>query len=428
MKKILLQQTKVIDPEGPFHNQLVDIIVSDREIVAIGEPGTLADHPVDRQIDARNTCFSPGWVDTGVYLQDPGQEWKETQEALAQAALFGGFTTLVPYPSTSPIPENGETIKGLLARVRELPVHVYPMGTATEHREGNEMSGLYDMHAAGAIAFSDGPLSLSHGGTILRILRYLQSFEGLLVTGGITPAWVAEGQMNEGAASTRLGLPGIPTIAEKISVERDLNILSYIGSGNIHFAPLSSPEAISTVKEAQSEEMNVSVGIPIYLLAFVDDDLERFDENLKVIPPLRSNEEREQLFTQIREGKIDILSTGHKAEGIEEKLVEFSQAEPGMLGLQTAFPMVVSNLLKPGYIQAEDWIKMISLAPRKRFGLAESHIEKDASEWTWFDLESTWSLDKKMIPSRAKNSPLLGLELCGKVKAVGVKGKAHFYD
>lgn len=428
MKKILLQHTKVTDPEGPFHNQLVDIVVSDREIVAIGEPGTLAEHPVDRQIDARNTYFSPGWVDTGVYLQDPGQEWKETQKSLAQAALFGGFTTLVPYPSTSPVPENGETIKGLLASVRELPVHVHPMGTATEHRDGNEMSGLYDMHAAGAIAFSDGPLSLSHGGTILRILRYLQSFGGLLVTGGITPAWVAEGQMNEGAASTRLGLPGIPAIAEKISVERDLNILRYIGSGNIHFAPLSSPEAILTVTEAQSKEMNVSVGIPVYLLAYVDEDLEHFDENLKVIPPLRSNEEREQLLTLVREGKIDILSSGHKAEGIEEKLVEFSQAEPGMLGLQTALPLVVSNLLETNHLQPEDWIRMISLAPRKRFGLAECHIDRGTTEWTWFDLDSNWKLTKKQIPSRAKNSPLLNQELTGKVKAVGVKGEIHFFD
>lgn len=428
MEKILLQQTKVTDPEGPFHNQLVDIIVSDKEIISIGEPGSLSNKPCDRQIDARSTYFSPGWVDTGLYLQDPGQEWKESQNALAQAALFGGFTCLVPYPTTVPIPENGEIIKGLVARFRELPVHVFPMGVATEHREGKEMAGLYDMHEAGAIAFSDGPLSLSHGGTILRILRYLQSFGGLLVTGGITPAWATEGQMNEGPVSTSLGLPGIPSIAEKISIERDLNILQYINAGNIHFSPLSSPEAIKKVIAAESKGMNVSVGLPIYLLAFSDEDLQSYDENLKVMPPLRTDDERKQLIKLVREGMIDILSSGHKAEGMEEKLVEFSQAETGMLGLQTAFPLAVSSLLKEGHIKPEDWVRMVSLAPRKRFGLSESHIEASATEWTWFDLDSSWSLNRKKIPSRAKNSPLLDQNLHGKVKAVGVKGKVHFFD
>ncbi len=428
MEKTLLQQTKVTDPEGPYHNQLVDIIVSDKEIIAIGEPGTLSGQQFDRQIDATDTYFSPGWVDTGVYLQDPGQEWKESQDTLAKAALKGGFTSLVPYPTTIPIPENGETIKGLIARFQELPVHVFPMGTATEHRDGKEMAGLYDMHVAGAIAFSDGPLSLSHEGTILRIIRYLQSFGGLLVTGGITPAWAAEGQMNEGPVSTALGLPGIPTIAEKISVERDLNILAYINAGNIHFSPLSSPEAISTVKEAQSEKMNVTVGLPIYLLTFIDEDLQSFDENLKVMPPLRTAEERAELIALVREGKIDILSSGHKAEGVEEKLVEFSQAEPGMLGLQTAFSLAVSSLLKEGHIQPEDWVKMVSLSPRERFGLPVSHVDLHATEWTWFDLNSTWSLTKKDIPSRAKNTPLLDQQLHGKVKAVGVKGQIHFFE
>lgn len=428
MEKILLQQTKVTDPEGPFHNQQVDIIVSGNGIIAIGKPGSLADQTFDRKIDATNTHFSPGWVDTGVFLQDPGQEWKESQDALARAALFGGFTTLVPYPTTSPIPENGEIVKGLVARFQELPVHVAAMGTATEDRQGKEMAGLYDMHAAGAVAFSDGPLSLSHGGTILRILRYLQSFGGLLMTGGITPAWAEEGQMNEGPVSTSLGLSGIPSIAEKISVERDLNILQYIDAGNIHFSPMSSPEAIAKVVEAQSEGMNVSVGLPIYLLAFSDEDLQSFDENLKVMPPLRTAEEREQLISLVQEGKIDILSSGHKAEGIEEKLVEFSQAQTGMLGLQTAFSLAVLHLMKEGHIKPVDWVRMVSLAPRIRFGLPESHIKESASEWTLFDLNSTWTLEKKKIPSRAKNSPLLGQELQGKVRAVGVKGKIHFFD
>lgn len=428
MKKILLQHTKVADPGGPFHNQQVDIILSDKEIISIGKPGTLSTESFDRQIDARNTYFSPGWVDTGVFLQDPGQEWKESQDALAKAALSGGFTTLVPYPTTSPIPENGEVIKGLIARFRDLPIHVFPMGAATEHRDGKEMAGLYDMHVAGAVAFSDGPLSLSHGGTVLRILRYLRSFDGLMVTGGITPDWSSEGQMHEGAVSTALGLAGIPEIAEKISVERDLNILQYIETGNIHFSPLSSPDAILKVVQAQSERMNVTVGLPIYLLAFIDDDLQNFDENLKVMPPLRTGAEREMLIKLVREGKVDILSTGHRAEGMEEKLVEFSQAEPGMLGLQTAFSLAVSNLIDDEHIQLEDWVKMVSLSPRKRFGLPQSHIDKGATEWTWFDLDSRWNLSKKDIPSRAKNSPLVGRDLKGKVKAVGVKGEIHFFD
>lgn len=428
MAKTLLQHTKVIDPEGPYHNQLVDILLSGNVIAAIGPAGTLPGDGCDNVIDASDTMFSPGWVDTGTQLQDPGFEWKESQSALAQAALAGGFTTLIPYPSTIPIPENGETIKGLIARFQSLPVHVFPMGTATEHRGGKEMSGLYDMHLAGAKAYSDGPTSLTHGGTIMRILRYLQSFDGLLVTGAITQGWAEEGHMHEGPVSSSMGMPGIPEIAEKISVQRDINLLAYVESGNIHFSPLSSAKAIEEVAQAKSSGMNVTVGIPIYLLSYVDEDLQDFDENLKTLPPLRSQENRNHLIQLIQNGSIDILSTGHKAEGIEEKLVEFSQAEPGMLALQTAYAQVVDALLKEEHIQPEVWISMISLAPRKRFGLPAAHIAAEANEWTWFDMTSNWTLSNKDLPSRAKNSPLIGKELRGKVRAVGVKDGAYFFD
>lgn len=423
---IILQQVTILDPSGPYHQQTVNVTISPAGILTILDSDTSSDE--DRGIikDGTGAYLSPGWVDVGTTIQDPGGEWKESAEALAKAAQLGGFTTLLPYPSTIPIPENAEIIRGLISRFNHLPVQIYPMGAASEHLDGKEMSGLFDMYQAGVNVFSDGVLSLSRAGTLLRILRYLRSFEGILMTSAITPEWAETGQMHEGAVSTSLGLPGIPDIAEVISVERDLNILRYVGAGNLHIGPLSTSKAVEIVHRASEEGLNVSSSVLVDHFYFTDEDLTGFDENLKVLPPFRTKENLSDMIQLLKEGKIEFLSTGHRAEGIEEKQVEFSQAAQGMLTLQTAFASAVSSLIKPGHISPEEWVRLISVNPRRKFGLSEAHIDSGSGEWTLFSSEGETSLVKENIPSRAKNSPHLGRSLPGKVLGCGVKGTRHF--
>ncbi len=425
MSHTLLQRVRVLDPGGPHDGQTVNIRFSDRGIDHISEEASPAGELPDRVIDGVNTFVSPGWVDTGVTLCDPGEEWKETQSALATAAIRGGFTTLLPYPSSHPTPDKSEPIRALLAHFAKLPIHVLPLGAITEGRHGIEMAELYDMHIAGAIAFADGPLAFPEEGILLRVLRYMQSFGGLLMTGAILPTWIEQGYMHEGDAAIALGMPGIPAVFEKIAVQRDLDILRYQGTGSIHFQPLSTPDAVKAVAEARREGLNVTAGVPMYLFAWQDQDLSSFDENLKVLPPLRSAEIIQALKAQVSCGDIDLLCTGHKAEGAEEKLVEFQQAATGMLNLQTAFSQAVSHLIESGIMDLKKWVELIATNPRQRFGLPAAHIQVGGEEFTWFSPSSAWTLTTKEIPSRAKNTPHLGQQLQGKALGVFAKGRFH---
>lgn len=421
----ILQQVRILDPGGQYHQQTVDVSVSPGGVLEILES------PFDRTtgneilIPAAGSFISPGWVDAGTTMQDPGAEWKETAVAHARAAQLGGFTSLLPYPCLDPVPENGEMIRGLKARLNDMPVHMFPIGAASEHLEGEEMAGLYDMYQAGTMVFSDGPLSFPKADTLLRILTYISAFQGLLMTGAVSPEWARSGQMHEGVSSTSLGLPGIPSVAEVIAVERDLNLLRYAGKGKMHFGPLSVPRAIEMVASAAEEGLDVTTSVCVNHFRFTDDDLLGFDENLKVIPPFRSQDDQNRLVSLLKEGKISMLTTGHQAEGIEEKQVEFSQAMPGMLSLQTAFSSAVDSLIAPGHITPESWVRLISTNPRKRFFLDPAEIVNGSAEWTWFTPSGTTHITKASIPSRAKNSPFLDQRLPGKV--LGCASKGHLY-
>ncbi|MDP5170767.1 MAG: hypothetical protein NWR72_11015 [Bacteroidia bacterium] len=424
MPTTLLQAVTVVDPGSQFHGQVVDIELSATGISRIDATGTFQSGAA-QIIDGNGTFVSPGWVDVGASLCDPGEEWKETQMALSMAAIKGGFTTLLPYPTSIPIADNADTIIALNARMGQLPIHIYPIGAATEHRHGQEMADLFEMHTVGIKAFSDGPTAFSQEGTLTRVLRYLQGFDGLLMTGGISSQWATEGFMHEGEMSTRLGMPAIPAVMEKIAVQRDIEILEYVGKGRIHFHPLSTPQAIEQVQMARQRGLDVSIGVPTYLFAWTDEDMVSFDENLKLIPPLRSKAIVSEISALLASGSIDILCSGHRAEGLEEKHVEFMQAAPGMLNLQTAYSQVQQALISTGIITLEDWVRMISTGPRARFGLEQSNIMVGGQELTWFSPDQTWTLTKSGIPSRAKNSPHLEATMVGKSLGVFVKGYFH---
>lgn len=425
MPRFLLTAVTIADPAGPHNGRQADILIGPGGIEQVADAGSLSSTSEATLLDATGTFLSPGWVDVGTHLCDPGEEWKESLTALSKAAISGGFTTLLPYPASSPVTDHGEQVLALLTRFAQLPVHLFPMGSATEGREGKEMASLFEMHKAGAVAFSDGPVAFPHEGTLLRIIRYMQGFGGLLLTGSLSRHWLSEGFMHEGISSTRMGMPGIPAMAERIAVQRDLEILRYAEAGRLHFHPLSDPEAIEQIVKARREGLDVTVGVPAYLFDWTDADLEEFDENLKTIPPLRSHSMIRHLRDLIQSGAVDILCSGHRAEGLEEKAVEFQQAAPGMLTLQTFYPQVRKNLLEPGSLSLDQFITMISLLPRRRFGLPEMHIESGGTEFTWFDPETTWSLLPGEIPSRAKNSPYLHQSMTGRAKGVFVKGVFH---
>lgn len=429
MQAYHISSVTVVDPSSPFSGEQVDLQVRDGKIVAIGPAGSLkASADMEELKPGADVRVSPGWVDMQVCLQDPGHEYKETLEELAEAAIQGGFTSILCYPEVDPVPDRASVIKGLMRQTQSLDLDIMLAGHATEGGAGKELTEMYDMHLAGAVAFTDGLQRPANAGALLRILRYMKAFDGLLLLSAMDNKLVPDGQMNEGTQSVRLGMKGIPEVAETMAVAADLELLSY-ESGRVHYQPVTSVKALTSIIAHRIAEglSGLTTGIPLHYLIHSDEELSGFDSVLKVMPPLRSASQRDELKTNgLGEQLIDVITSGHKAQGIEEKQLEFSLADPGMLGLQTFYPLAQQHLVESGYLSEEALIMLISLNPREILGKERvSLIEGGMADLTFFSPTVEWTLEAKDIPSQAKNSPYIGQNLKGKVWGVMTGGKLH---
>ena len=425
MSRILLKDAKIVDPQSKWNGQRVQVLIEEGIIQRIRESRQAAGDDSLQIIEAEDLHVSPGWVDMHVQLADPGFEWKETLAEMATAAVKGGFTSVLGYPNTHPVLDNSHLIQSLQMRAAKLPIDLLLAGSLTIGAEGKEMSEMYDMHAAGAVAFTDGSHPLQHGGLLMRALLYTQSFNGLLIQYPTDNHLVGEGQMHEGIVSANLGMKGIPAIAEGLGTVRDLGIQSYTG-GRIHFHPVTESQSLQAIAQVIKNDERISLGTNIAYLAARDENLQDYDTNYKVIPPFRSATEIDALQQAIADGSIKVLGSGHTAQSTEEKKLQFEQAEPGVLGLQTAFSLAYEHLVAKGLISLERLIELISINPRQLLGQeAVSIAAGQKANLSLFCPQERWQLQASDIPSRSKNSPFLGRELMGKVKGIVHKGKFH---
>lgn len=400
----LLENLKVIDPLSDYHEQVVTITIKDGLIEKIAA--------VQDQTNHNGHYVSPGWVDMGAHLSDPGFEHKESIEALANAAAFGGFTAVLCYPNTEPVTDDSRSIKALASRAKGLPAELLFMGALSPGADENDLAELYDMQQAGALAFSDGRNHTQSSSLTLRALQYMKAFDGLLLLYPEDQDLAHGGQMNEGTESVYLGMKGIPEVAESAAVTKLLHLHGYAG-GRLHLQPITSPVALDVINGYASGE--VSCAVSIAHLAWDDSEIRSFDTHYKINPPLRSKSQRDALLQAVIDDKVDALCSYHQAQGLEEKLVEWPFADPGMLSLQTLFPLALEHLVRPGHIDLGKLISLLSIGPRRILHLPELIIQEGAqAKLTVFDPEATWTFDKKAIFSRAVNSPLLGTSLTGK--------------
>ena len=418
MTKILFKKVNIVDPGSAYDGQTADVFVSGGQIEKIGTGLT-------EQADLihEGGSLSPGWVDMRVRLTVPGFEWKDDFKSLAAAAVAGGFTRLVCLPNTQPVLDSKDFIQSLMSRSRDLPVHFHAYGALTKGAEGDEMAELFDMHTAGAVGFTNGLNSVQHSGTMMRSLKYLHSFGGLLVNYSNDNSISRSGMVNEGPTSTRLGLKGAPAIAEEVMLSRDLKLLEYF-EHKMHAAPITTAGSVELLKAAKKKFPELSAETSAMYLYLNDEVLEGFDPNYKVYPPLRGESDRQALQQAVKDGVIDTISSFHWPEGEEEKMVEFPRAEYGMGGLQTCFSLAYESMVKSGLISIGELIEKLSHNPRKILGLpAISIAEGETAELTWFDPTQSWFPNPDEWRSKSKNSPFFGKELSGVVKGVLVKGE-----
>lgn len=409
--KVLIQSAKIVSPGSPYHLKRKNVVISGGRITEIGDKN----YSADRVIEADGMLLSIGWMDLGAFVGDPGLEHKEDLLSLAKAAAAGGFTEVVLLPNTQPAVQSKNEISYITQANATRLVQLHPMAAVTKNCKGEELTEMIDLHEAGAVAFTDGLKSLVHTDLFLKSLQYIQKFDGLLIDHAEDHWLNLFGQMHEGETSTSLGLKGMPRIAEEIAVRKNLELLEYAG-GRLHFSRISTARTVDLIRSAKKKGMKVTCDVVGYQPLLDDSCLEDFDTNYKLNPPLREKSDNDALLKGLKDGTIDVLSSGHLPQDDESKLLEFDHADFGIANLQT-FASQLTQLSK--WVDVEELIAKVTTAPRLVLQLPVPIIEVDEkANLTLFDPNREWRLDEKTNFSKSKNSPWWGQELKGKAVAV----------
>lgn len=405
---LLLRQVRLVTPSEPLHGQVRDILIQNGLISRIAEQIPSADLPQDTTIfDKANTSVSIGWCDMSAQVGEPGLEHREDFESAAAAAIAGGFTQVCVLPNTRPALHDKSLIR-FVKNQTQYGVEFLPYGAISANCEGKELAEMYDMREAGAIAFTDGKQSLQHSGLLLRALEYVKPFKGVVLNAPHDKTLAHGGHLHEGIVSTMLGTRGIPVLAEVAMLKRDLDLLRYADS-RLHVSLLSSAESVALIRAAKADGLNVTASVGVMNLMFTDAELQEFDSNFKVMPPLRSEQDRLALWEGLRDGTIDAICSNHIPLDEEEKNLEFTYAGFGAINLETC----ASVFINAGG-DADLLVNTLALAPRRILGLAIPEIKEGAAaNLTLFN--TTESFVYENIISKSKNSPLLNRPLKGKV-------------
>ena len=418
--KILIQSAKIISKGSPHHLKKRNVLINSGRIAEIGDKNFQA----DKVIDAEGMVLSAGWMDLGAYCGDPGLEHKEDLVSIGKAAAAGGFTEVVLLPNTQPTVQSKNEVSYITQNNPSRLVQLHPMAAITKSCKGEELTEMIDLHEAGAIAFSDGLKSIWHTDLFLKALQYLQKFNGVLIDHPEDKWLSLFGQMHEGITSTALGLKGIPRIAEEVAVRKNLELLEYAG-GRLHIAHISTARSVEMIRAAKKKGLQVTCDITGYQALLDDSSLNDFDTNYKLSPPLREKSDNDALIKGLKEGVIDMLTTGRLPQDDESKLLEFDQADVGMINLQT-FASQISSLSKS--VEMEALIEKVTSAPRALLNMEVPKIEEEAkANLTLFDPNAEWTFTAKSNLSKSKNSPWLEKELKGRAVAVFNNNK-HWLD
>ncbi|HEX6915431.1 MAG TPA: dihydroorotase [Chitinophagaceae bacterium] len=414
---ILVRKAHIVDPHSPFNNTVNDILVRDGVITEIGAS---INTKADKVVEPANCFASAGWIDLFADFCDPGYEYRETLESGANAAVAGGYTRVCVIPNTQPVIDSKGQVEYITRSSAELPAAVLPLGAATKQCAGKELAEMYDMKASGAVAFTDALNPVQSPGLLLKALQYVKAFDGTIIQLPDDKTLSAHGLMHEGVISTRLGLPGIPAIAEELMVKRDIDLVRYTGS-RLHLTGVSTRSSMELIRAAKAEGLNITVSVTPYHLVFSDEDLVHYDTNLKVSPPLRSKADVQALREAVSDGTVDCIASHHRPQHRDNKDCEFEYAKEGMTGIQTAFSVV--NTALPG-LPVERLVQLFGENAAKILGQPAARIDKGApAEFTLFSRDTEWTVNAGELKSRSKNTPFAGSRLKGRVVAVINKGK-----
>ncbi|RED32600.1 dihydroorotase [Rhodopseudomonas thermotolerans] len=425
-RPILLANARLIDPSRDFDG-IGDVLIADGVIRdarrGIGAAGVPEGTDI---VNCAGMVVAPGLVDMRAFVGEPGASHRETFASASQAAAAGGITTIVCQPNTSPVIDNSATVDFVMRRARDTAiVNIQPMAAITKGLGGAEMTEIGLLKAAGAVAFSDGDLSITNAQVMRRALTYARDFDALIVHHTEDPDLVGEGVMNEGEFATRLGLAGIPNAAETVMLERDIRLVMLTG-GRYHAASLTCIESLEIMRRARDLGLPVSASVSINHVALNENDIGPYRTFLKLAPPLRTEDDRKALIAALASGLIDVVMSDHNPQDVEVKRLPFAEAAAGAIGLETMLPAGL-RLVHAGELDLLTLIRAMSTRPAELLGLPGGTLRAGSpADLIVIDPEVPWLVDPDELKSKCKNTPFDEARFSGRVTRTIVGGRTVY--
>lgn len=401
-------------------NGIFDILIEDGKIAEVGNGLELSNGDL---IDVSGKYVLPGLVDAHCHLRDPGFEYKEDIESGTKSAAMGGFTSIACMPNTNPVIDNESVIKYIMNKAKQDGfVNVFPIGAITKGLKGEELAEIGELKFAGAVALSDDGRPVKSSSLMKNALQYASMFDITVISHCEDLDLADEGAMNEGYQSTILGLKGIPSAAEAVIVARDLILAEYTKTP-VHIAHVSTELSVDLIRNAKRRGVNVTAETCPHYFVLTEDACENFNTLAKVNPPLRTKRDVDAVIEGLKDGTIDVIATDHAPHHEDEKNVEFNIAANGLVGFETALPLAVTYLVKPGILTMEKLVEKMCVNPSKILGLNKGSLEVGrTADITIVDIDEQYTVDIRNLKSKSKNSPFDGFNLYGAVYYTIVDG------
>jgi len=410
---IIIKNATVVDSSSEHHLKKVDIKIENGQISEIASQIHEDGFEI---LSMENLHVSGGWMDASVSFGEPGFEDRETIDNGLTVAAKSGFTHIAYQPNTLPVIDNQSVVSFVKSKAVFHATELHPIGAFSKNMDGSDLSEMYDMQNAGAIAFGDYKRNTDNANLLKIGLQYAQDFDGMVIAYSCDALIKGKGVVHEGIVSTKLGLKGIPALAEEVMVARNLFLLEYTG-GKMHIPTVSTEKSVALIREAKAKGLNVTCSVAVHNMVLTDDVLTNFDTRFKVNPPLRDQNHREALLNGVLDGTIDLITSDHCAVDIEHKKMEFDRAKDGTIGMESAFGALVPIL--PLEIITEKLQAAKSIFLKKHASLKEG----EKADLTLFNPDAEWMFGKADVLSKSKNSAFLNHQMKGRVYGIYHNGK-----
>ncbi len=423
---LLLSNARIVDPVNGFDEE-ADLLVVQGCIAKIGKNLRPSKASGARTLDLRGKWLLPGLIDMHVHLREPGEEYKETVLSGALAAAAGGFTAVACMPNTKPVNDSHSVTALILERAKQAKARVYPVGAISSGSKGGMLAEFGDMRDAGIVAVTDDGMPVENSQLMRRAMEYAGNFNLLVISHAEEITLSVNGVMNEGPLATRLGLRGIPAIAEEIMVYRDLALARFTGRP-LHIAHVSTREAVSLIRRAKAAGCPVTAETAPHYFSLTEEAIGLYDTRAKMNPPLRTKDDVAAIREGLRDGTLDAIATDHAPHSELEKNVEFDLAANGIIGLETAVPLAL-ELLRDGVFDLVRLVELLSVNPARILSVEGGSLTVGArADITVIDPKREFVYSKERVVSKSCNSPFLGRRFTGKAVLTVMGGEITFNE